>query len=98
MAFLRWKSATPGKLICGMRVVPVDRGRYPGRLEWSTVGIRSAIWVLPGMNALLGLFSVVDALFPLWHVKRQALHDLAAKTQVVRPGPETGLPAASNFR
>jgi uncharacterized RDD family membrane protein YckC len=23
-------------------------------------------------------------LFPLWHPKRQALHDLAAKTQVVR--------------
>ena len=28
--FLRWKSATPGKLICGLRVVPVDRGRDPG--------------------------------------------------------------------
>jgi uncharacterized RDD family membrane protein YckC len=98
VTFLRWKGATPGKLACGLRVVPVDRGRYSGRLDWTTVGIRSAIWVLPGMNALLGLFRVVDAIFPLWHAKRQALHDLAAKTQVVRPGPVIARPAASNFR
>ena len=31
----------------------------------------------------------VDALFPLWQPKRQALHDLAAKTQVVRRGGPT---------
>jgi len=31
------------------------------------------------------LITVADALFPLWHPKRQALHDLAAKTQVTRP-------------
>jgi uncharacterized RDD family membrane protein YckC len=54
--------------------------------------------VLPGINSLLALFTVVDALFPLWHPKRQALHDLAARTQVVRPGPETGWPPSRNFR
>jgi uncharacterized RDD family membrane protein YckC len=86
VAFLRWKGATPGKLMCGLRVVPVDRGRDPGPLDWNTIGIRSAIWVMPGINSLLALFTVVDALFPLWHPKRQAIHDLAAKTQVVRPG------------
>ena len=85
VAFLRWKGATPGKLICGLRVVPVDHGRHPGPLEWNAVGIRSAIWVLPGINSLLALFTVLDALFPLWQPKRQALHDLAARTQVVRP-------------
>jgi uncharacterized RDD family membrane protein YckC len=26
---------------------------------------------------------MIDALFPLWHPKRQTLHDLAAHTQVV---------------
>jgi uncharacterized RDD family membrane protein YckC len=98
MVFLRWKSATPGKLLCGLRVVPVDRGRDPGPLEWSAVGIRSAIWVLPGINSLLGLFTVADVLLPLWHPKRQAIHDLAAKTQVVRPGPEPTRPWATNFR
>jgi uncharacterized RDD family membrane protein YckC len=30
------------------------------------------------------LITVVDVLFPLWHPKRQALHDLGAKTQVIR--------------
>jgi uncharacterized RDD family membrane protein YckC len=85
VGFLRWKSATPGKLICGLRVVPVDRGRDPGPLAWSPAIIRTSIWVLPGISSLLSLITVVDALFPLWHAKRQALHDLAARTQVIRP-------------
>jgi uncharacterized RDD family membrane protein YckC len=86
VVFLRWKSATPGKLTCGLRVVPVDRGHDRSPLAWSSVFIRSAIWVLPDISSLLSLITVVDALFPLWHPKRQALHDMAAKTQVVRRG------------
>ena len=86
VTFLRWKGATLGKLACRLRVVPVDRGRDPGPLSWNAVGIRAAVWVLPGISSLLALFTVVDALFPLWHPKRQALHDLAAKTQVVKRG------------
>jgi uncharacterized RDD family membrane protein YckC len=82
--FLRWRSATPGKLICGLRVVPVDRGRDPGPLAWNSIGIRVAFWVLPGISAFLRLITLVDVLLPLWQPKRQALHDLAAKTQVVR--------------
>jgi uncharacterized RDD family membrane protein YckC len=84
VGFLRWKSATPGKLICGLRVVPVDRGRDPGPLAWGSVLIRAAIWVLLGISSFLRLITLVDVLFPLWHPKRQALHDIAAKTQVVR--------------
>jgi uncharacterized RDD family membrane protein YckC len=87
--FLRWKGATPGKLTCRLRVVPVDQGRHPGPLGWGAVITRAAIWVLPGISSLLALFTVVDALFPLWQPKRQALHDLAAKTQVVRRGGPT---------
>jgi uncharacterized RDD family membrane protein YckC len=82
--FLRWKSATPGKMICGLRVVPVDRGRATERLTWSAVFIRASIWVLPGINSFLSLITVVDVLLPLWNPKRQALHDIAAKTQVIR--------------
>jgi uncharacterized RDD family membrane protein YckC len=84
ICFLRWKSATPGKLLCRLRVVPVDRGHAVGPLPWSSIVIRSAIWVLPSINSFLSLITVIDALFPLWHPKRQALHDMAAKTQVVR--------------
>jgi uncharacterized RDD family membrane protein YckC len=87
VGFLRWKAATVGKLICGLRVVPVDRGRFGETLSWNTCGIRSAIRVLPGLTSILTLFALVDVLFPLWHPKRQAIHDLAARTQVVRPGP-----------
>jgi uncharacterized RDD family membrane protein YckC len=87
--FLRWKGATLGKLACRLRVVPVDQGRHPGPLSWGAVITRAAIWVLPGVSSLLALFTVVDALFPLWQPKRQALHDLAAKTQVVRRGGPT---------
>ena len=85
--FLRWRGATPGKLACRLRVVPVDRGLHRGGLTWGAAIIRAAIWVLPGISSLLALVTVVDALFPLWQPKRQALHDLAAKTQVVRGGP-----------
>jgi uncharacterized RDD family membrane protein YckC len=83
VAFLRWKGATPGKLVCGLRVVPVDEGLSRARLPWQTVLVRAAIWVLPGLFSLLAVITVIDALFPLWHPKRQALHDLAARTQVV---------------
>jgi uncharacterized RDD family membrane protein YckC len=85
VGFLRWKSATPGKLLCGLRVVPVDHGHATGPLPWSSILIRSAFWVLPSINSFLSLITVLDVLFPLWHPKRQALHDLAAKTQVIRP-------------
>jgi uncharacterized RDD family membrane protein YckC len=88
VGFMRWKSATPGKMLCGLRVVPVDHGRDPGPLAWNAAVIRAAVWVLPGISAFLSLITVVDVLFPLWHPKRQALHDIAAKTQVIRPRAE----------
>jgi uncharacterized RDD family membrane protein YckC len=84
VAFLRWRSATLGKLVCGLRVVPVDNGRAAGPLSWRSVLIRASVWAAPGLNLLLGLFQVLDVLFPLWHPKRQALHDLLARTQVVK--------------
>jgi uncharacterized RDD family membrane protein YckC len=33
---------------------------------------------------VLLIFTVINVLFPLGNVKRQAIHDLAAKTQIVR--------------
>jgi uncharacterized RDD family membrane protein YckC len=85
VGFLRWKSATPGKLLCGLRVVPVDHGRDPGPLPWNSIIIRAAVWVLPSISAFLSFVTFIDVLFPLWNPKRQALHDIVAKTQVVRP-------------
>ncbi len=82
--FLRWRSATPGKLVAGLRVVPVDHGRSTERLGWSTVVVRALVWTVPNLQTFLVVVRIIDALMPLWNPKKQALHDVAAKTQVVK--------------
>lgn len=84
--FLRWRAASPGKMICGLRVVVQDLGRERAPLSWRTVVVRAAVWTGPGLYSALLLFRLLDSLFPLWQPRRQAVHDLAAQTQVVRPG------------
>ena len=83
LPLLRLRGATLGLLACGLRVVPLDEGRSSGRLSWSSVLVRALLWVLPGALSLR-ILTVADVLLPLWHPKRQTLHDLAARTQVVR--------------
>lgn len=82
--FLRFKGATPGKMIIGLRVVPTGVGQHRGVLSWSSVLIRAFLWAGPGLNVVLSIFQLLDVLFPLWQPKRQAIHDMAAKTQVVK--------------
>ncbi|MGO1972994.1 MAG: RDD family protein [Propionibacteriaceae bacterium] len=83
--FLHMKQATPGKLALGLRVVPVDQGQAQEKaLSIRQVLVRAAIWVLPAKISCGAIFQLLDGLFPLWQPKRQALHDLAAKTQVVK--------------
>ncbi|RCK70701.1 RDD family protein [Desertihabitans brevis] len=82
--FLRFRGATPGKLITGLRVVPVDRGTATGRLPWRTVLVRAATWVLPTTATWMFVVTVVDVILPLTNPRKQALHDLLARTQVVR--------------
>jgi uncharacterized RDD family membrane protein YckC len=43
VAFLRWRAATVGKLICGLRVVPVDRGRTTEKLSWNTIAAKTQV-------------------------------------------------------
>jgi uncharacterized RDD family membrane protein YckC len=83
IVFLRWKAATPAKLICGLRVVPLDQGHFGQGLPWGTAVLRALIWELPSVS-FFALFRLVDGLWPLWQPKRQALHDLACRTQVVK--------------
>ena len=82
--FVHWRSATPGKMVVGLRVVPVNRGRSTDQLGWSTCLVRALIWTIPNVQAVLLVVRIVDVLMPLWNPKRQALHDVAAKTQVVK--------------
>jgi uncharacterized RDD family membrane protein YckC len=89
VVFLRWKQATPGKLVVGLRV----RRRETPDLPWGTilarVGFISGLSLL-GQLPLIGfafiLTALLDYLWPLWDSKNQALHDKVARTNVVRPG------------
>jgi uncharacterized RDD family membrane protein YckC len=88
VVFLRWKQATPGKLVLGLRV---RRRELPGTLPWRTILLR---WIGQNWTGFLALVPVVgvpaavypllDDLWPLWDDKRQALHDKVAGTNVVR--------------
>ena len=84
LLFLHFGRATPGKLIVGLRVVEAGRGRFSGRLGWRPAAVRAAAWTVPQLWTCLLLFLLADCLFPLWQRNRQALHDLAARTQVIR--------------
>jgi uncharacterized RDD family membrane protein YckC len=97
--FLRGRGATLGKLICGLRVRLRERpGTLPWstiavRLLVQNV-LPSALVVLGFMSGsipvlvvcYLGFFGfyALDALWATWDKNRQTIHDLAARTQVVR--------------
>jgi uncharacterized RDD family membrane protein YckC len=40
--------------------------------------------MVPILGSVLGLYPVLNLLWPLWDDKKQALHDKVAKTNVVR--------------
>ena len=97
--FLRWKGATPGKLMLGMRVRLRERA---GTLPWSSIiartvlqfGVAWTFFVLAFLTASVTMFVVsmlvsvimlLDPLWATWDSKRQTLHDKLAATNVVRP-------------
>ncbi|MGO0576913.1 RDD family protein [Ornithinimicrobium panacihumi] len=73
---------TLGKLALGLRVRLREAA---GNLQWGPSAIRAAIWNLPQLiNTIGSIFALVNGLWPLWDDKRQALHDKAARSNVVR--------------
>lgn len=79
---------TLGKLATGLRVRLRDE---PGNIGWVPSLLRALVYQGPGMVSnlnpmlgFLGLFSLVNVLWPLWDSKRQAIHDKVARTNVVR--------------
>lgn len=80
------RGATLGKMVCRLRVVPLDQGQGGPALD------RRRSWLRPVMTELLAvipLVGLVDVLFPLWDRRKQTLHDKIAGTQVVRePKPQ----------
>jgi uncharacterized RDD family membrane protein YckC len=96
---LRWKGATLGMLATGLRVRLRERpgtlptGAVVARvgLQVGIVGVLNLVGLLSGSLALilvlsLGglLFMLLNYLWPLWDSKKQALHDKAARTNVVK--------------
>jgi uncharacterized RDD family membrane protein YckC len=101
-AMWRWRGATVGQLVTGLKVRPVGG---PGRLSWTAIGLRAGVlYLFPTLLGVLAFlsgswlvvllvyavilpFQLLNVLWPLWDGRRQALHDKAAGTVVVRPAP-----------
>ena len=85
---LRLKGATVGKMAMGLAVRLRDR---PGTLPWSAIAARALTQqgymltaVVPWLYLALSWWPLLDDLWAAWDGKRQALHDKAARTNVVR--------------
>lgn len=72
--FLQFKSATPGKMALGLRVVTPDG---------DPVATGQA-WTRPLVRALLGFCFLVDYLPAFFRKDKCTLHDLAARTRVIK--------------
>ncbi|MGI8594476.1 MAG: RDD family protein [Solirubrobacteraceae bacterium] len=81
----RWDGQTLGKRLCAIRVVnvsgePMDLGSAMLRevaIKW--IGI-----VIIGSSFTFGVAALIDMLWPLWDGERRAVHDILARTLVVR--------------
>ena len=95
IGMLAWRQQTLGKMALGLKV----RLRAEDRLPIGAIAIRWGILyalsllanLLQYVDPLLGIlgtlvsvFVLIDGLWPLWDKNKQALHDKAAKTNVVR--------------
>lgn len=88
VGFLMTVQATPGKLLLGLRVRLRERpGPLPlwsVLLRWAAQSGYSILGVVPVVGSLLGIYWLLDHLWPLWDGKKQAIHDKVARTNVVR--------------
>ncbi|AXH97777.1 RDD family protein [Ornithinimicrobium avium] len=79
---------TLGKLATGLRIRLREE---PGKIGWVPSLLRALVYqgvgIVSQLSTVLGflaLFPVLDVLWPLWDSKKQAIHDKAARTNVVR--------------
>ncbi|MFQ6172761.1 RDD family protein [Oryzobacter sp. R7] len=90
VAFLTWKSATPGKMLLGTVVRRVGDGEPVGlvtALRRQVVSLlASAMSFVPLLGVAATVLNVIDPAWLLWDPKRQTLHDKVADTVVVLKG------------
>lgn len=75
------RGGTLGMLALGLRVVPVDKGREHHGLPMSTAIVRNLAYLVVNLISLATIINFIAAAFT---PKRQTLHDMVARTQVVR--------------
>lgn len=87
LCLVRW-GATPGKLLVGISVRRLDR---PGPLDTDTAirrtgfqAVAQAFGNVPNLSLLGTVALVMDLVWPIADVRRQALHDKIARTIVVK--------------
>ena len=81
-----------GQLMCGLRVVPLNKGKEDHRLVWWRALIRATVWACVEIgNQVILLLAPFSYLMPLWQRSRQTIHDAVAGTQVVRPVRQPGV-------
>lgn len=76
-----WRGGTLGMQALGLRVVPTGRGREHRGLPLGPALVRNVVYQVLGLVPLLQL---VNGLIPLANARRQTLHDMVARTQVVK--------------
>lgn len=74
IGFWHYYSATPGKLVLGMKIVDAETGQPPTRRQGV---IRFAGYVVSTAALMLGFFNII------WDGRKQGWHDKMAKTVVV---------------
>lgn len=74
LIFWLWRSATPGKMICGTKIISEDGTK----LDWKKAIIRLFSYLVSAIPLMLG-FLVVP-----FDKKKQGWHDKIAKTYVVK--------------
>lgn len=79
---------TLGKRLLGIRVRHRDHERRPTVAEatarWAVQLAPVALTPVPWLGGAANVWTTIDGLRPLWDARRQAFHDSAAATSVVR--------------
>lgn len=86
--FWRWRGATPGKMLLGLRIRawaadgPLGWGLVLRR--WFGLNLGTIVAVVPIIGFFGSFWPIFDLLWPLWDKRRQALHDKIAGSVVIR--------------
>ena len=77
IVFWVYKDATPGKMLCGIKIVDARTGGKPG--GWQYIG-RYFSYIASTLPLMLGFFWII------WDKRKQGWHDKLARTVVIRKG------------